>query len=97
MITWKYPYQVSLYPENCCEQGSAATPEKHKTAEVIDRWALCYGDDLRVGRSWCCRTPILGDNEMALKQATTDQIDSNSSYYFDDWALMSVDPNSDIA
>lgn len=61
VITWKYPYQVSLYPENCSEQGSAATPDKHKTAEVIDRWALVSGDDPREGRSWSCRTAILGE------------------------------------
>ena len=96
MITWKYPYQVSLYPENCSEQGSAATPDKYKTAEVIDRWALFYGDDPQGGRSWCCHTPILGE-KIALKQATTDQIAPIFSCYFDDWALTSVDPNSDIA
>ena len=95
MITWKYAYQVSLYPENCSEQGSAATPDQHKTVEVIDRWAHFYGDDPREGRAWCCHTPILGE-KMALKQATTDEIASNFSYYFGDWALTSVDPNSDI-
>ena len=34
---------------------------------------------------------------MALKEATTDQLDSHFSYYFGDWALTSVDPNPDIA
>ena len=68
MIAWKYPYQVSLYPENCSGQGSAATPDKHKTAEVIDRWALSYSDDPRGGRSWCCRSPILGEKKWLLNK-----------------------------
>ena len=95
MITWKYPYQIPLYPENCSEQGCAATPNEYKTAEIIDRWALFYGDDPREGRSWCYHTPFLGE-KLTLKPASTDQVASNFSYYFDDWALTSVDPNSDI-
>ena len=68
IITWKYPYQVSPYPRTGCEQGSAATPDKHKTAEVIDRWALYCVDDPREGRSWCCRTPILGEKKRLLNK-----------------------------
>ena len=97
MIARKYPYQVTLYPENCSGQGSAATPDKHKTAEVIDRWALFPTAAILEGEDLGAAALPFRARKMALKQATTDQLDSNSDYYLDGWALTSVDPKSDIA
>ena len=74
MIASKYPYQVTLYQRTVPGQGSAATPDKHKTAEVIDRWAPF---PLR-GKILVLPLSHSGRKNGSLNQQTIDQLGSNS-------------------
>lgn len=77
MIAWENPYHVTLYPENCSGQGSAATPDTHKTAEVIDRWVVSIATIFEGEDLGAAALPFWAKNWLLNKQ-TTDPLDSNS-------------------